>query len=396
MPIVTKTLALPLVLALLSPANAFAQRREVTAHGSNQIFWATSIEKGTGANATEQSKLLSRQIMDKGEWQALAPLPARILSISSQGQDLSAEAIVLLENNVPNAGAERLWAWFSAPTFVKGELRSAGRYSYGPVLPRGAKPLAIAGGKNQRLLWAIGRNLATPASATRSTTIPSATRPAPEIIQPNLTLFFLDGREWTPVEVFWPRELDDDQDVIPLIVLNNLPVIAAIANGHIRIYELDREGRNWRQTHTVQVQPAPRYVKLLNLAERPALWIQSQDAGVVGDIWTPDGTFRLSFTNSGPIPSANDMDVTFAGDELRLVFRRDNELYEKSYGRGGSENPAGLAKINASNRTTQPPIQWVTTAIMAVFTVLIISTLLRRRAADREESRDREKDRDDE
>ena len=172
---------------------------------------------------------------------------------------------------------------------------------------------------------------------------------------------------------------------------------ALLSGQEVRIYELNRYERNWKHLHTVEVKPEPYHVKLFGIEDRPALWIQPQPGeNRLGHVWTADRTFPLGFTDSGVLPSADDVDVTYAGDELRVVFRRDKKLFEKRYTRLGDESGAPI-EIIGTMRTGAPGFQWVTTAVMAVFTVLIISTLLRKRTAEREEQgRERDRDRDEE
>ena len=387
-----------------------AEPRAVFAQGSPQLFWVALAQKGTIGNTPEQVQVLHRRLADKGDWFAGLPMPARVLAVSSQGHDLGAESILLLETfkpaevpvgqKAPDVVAERVWAWYSGPVFDRNEVRSDGRFSYGPVLPNKARPLAVAGEAGSRVIWGIGRStqpIATSAPTTSTTQRAMATSlPAGH----GVGLYSLEGEQWKTHSIPWPSDFDNNADLVELAVARGRPVIALEAGNQIRIYDLPREANEWRLVHAAQVEPKARRYKLLVVSDRPALWIQPEPSEGLGTIWTPDGTFKLGLKEGGALPNPKEVDVTHAGDEFKVVFRREQngtaKLYEKSYSSGGSHE-GDLKEIAWTTASAQPPIHWVTTIIMTIFTVLIISTVLRRRAAEREgDGRERDRDRDDE
>ena len=400
-----------LVLTVLSDGIALhaAEPRAVFAQGSRELFWVALAQKGTAGNPPEQVQLLHRRMADKGDWFAGLPMPARVLAMSSQGHDLGAESILLLETfkpadvpagqKAPDVVAERVWAWYSGPVFDKNELRSDGRFSYGPVLPNKAKPLAVAGEAGSRVIWGIGRS--TPPVVTSAPTTSTTQRAVPTSMPAGhgVGLYSLEGEQWKTHSISWPAEFDNNADLVELAVARGRPMIALEARDQIRIYDLPRDANGWRLVHAAQVEPKARRFKLLAVSDGPALWIQPEPTEGLGTIWTPDVTFKLGLKEGGALPNPKDVDVAHAGHEFRVVFRREQggtaKMYEKPFSKDGGEGD--LKEIAWTTASAQPPIHWVTTIIMTIFTVLIISTVLRRRAAEREgDGRERERDRDDE
>jgi hypothetical protein len=248
-----------------------------------------------------------------------------------------------------------------------------------------------------RSLYALG--VAPPetvaATATRSTGTGGATAPAtkaPPPQSPRPVLYLLAGDKWTPLPADWPKEAGGSEDLASVHVIGGVPHLAApvgTAGDAVRIYRLVRESSSaaWMPTddEVVKVGAPPRFVKLLNSDERPALWVQGTAAGeALGSLWSrKHGLAKVQF--SGVAPKAEDVDVTVASD-VRLFFRRDGKPYEQHFNWDGI--PSGpAAPLDWTRLATNPSINWLTTAFMTVLAVLLVSTLLRRRSMGRDDER---------
>jgi hypothetical protein len=176
-----------------------------------------------------------------------------------------------------------------------------------------------------------------------------------------------------------------------IAVIGRAPHLAVPTDADVvRIYRLNREAGSaeWELAHEVRVAAAPRFIKLLNNDELPALWVQSTDAP--GSLWSRKyGLEPIQF--SGAKPKPEEVDVTVSSD-VRLFFRRDGKPYEQHYSWDGT--PAGPPQLLDWTRPrTDPSIHWLTTVFMTVLAVLIVSTLLRRRHMASSSSRDDDRDR---
>jgi hypothetical protein len=274
-------------------------------------------------------------------------------------------------------GIERRgWAWFSADR----QLISS-RFSYGPPLPAGVRLLTMAG--DVRSLYALGAPLAEAGTGTRPATgaTRGATAPAGEVSQP--TLFLLAGDKWTPLPADWPKEAAGGaEDLASLHVIADAPHLAVpVGQNVVRVYRFARDQGAWVQTDEVRVDAAPRFIKLMNSEDRPALWVQTD---ALGGLWSRKHPFaKIEF--SGAKPKAEEVDVTVASD-VRLVFRREGKPYEQHFNWDGSASgPATV--LDWTRPRTDPTINWITTAFMTVLAVLLVSTLLRRRSMSRDDDR---------
>lgn len=355
-------------MALLHDPARAAETRSVLAHGAGRVseeinpVWVALIEEKD--KQPPETLVLLREQFGGSNWQQLPAVPTRTLAITSH----STELVMLLEN--------RTWAWFSGSSV-------SSRFSYGPALPDRARILDLAG--DRKSLWALGRfsPAATQPASTQPTTTPA------ESSAESVRIYSLAGSSWKT----WPAELPEGQGARPLNV--SLALIAeqphvAVSSGdqYVRLHKFDPNAQTWSEVTSFRLDAAPRQVKLLNSKERPVLWIQTGEG--VGLLRSGDRSTPL--TLAGPAPSPQDLDLTVVGDQFRLYFRRDAKLYEQRYTSEGAAD-GEPALVSWTRPQIQPPIHWLT-AVMAVMAVLLISSLLRRRNAARDQDQRQDEDDD--
>ena len=367
--------ALPLLCLVMLPVSAqgaASPRRDVLVHAAGRYsdkspIWIAMVEAAAKDSQTEKTIVLAREGIGEKKWQQFSDTPARAVGLTSHGTEL----VVMLAGKPSD---RRGWAWFSE------------RFSYGPPLPAGMRLLTMAG--DVKTLYALGAPAIAPAGPTRPATAATALRgdaaaaaPATRPSQP--TLYVLDGDTWKPFAAHWPKEAAGAEDLASLHVIDGAPHLAAPAGeGVVRVYRLSTNpAAAWVQTDEVKVDIEPRFVKLLNADERPALWVQTD---AVGGLWSRKHPFaKLQF--SGVLPKPEEVDVTVASD-VRLFFRREGKPYEMHFNWDGSASgPATV--LDWTRPRTDPTINWITTAFMTVLAVLLVSTLLRRRSMTKEDER---------
>lgn len=357
---------------LLSSTMALSARaaggRDVLAHGaarqgeSSSPIWVALIQSKDGQ---EQTSLLTREKLGEATWVQMPKMPSRVVELTAQ----STEAVVALKT--PKNQPQR-WGWWS------------NRFSYGPPLPERMTLLALAG--DAKTLWALGQ-LGERAAATAATQ--SATRPVAPV------LYQLTNGSWAPQSAAWPAGLDlAGPDDVSMVLIGGRPVVA-VSSGDENIHLLQWDAGSW--TRLGQIKPdstPPKYFKILNMGERPVVWAQpDRPDDSLGGLWTREGKF-IKLMLSGAAPRAADMDLTVAGDQVRLFFRRDGKLYEQRYAFDGSPTQQPLELNIEPVRSEDPMNNWVTIAVMAVLTILILNVLMRRRTANREEDEQNRSDED--
>lgn len=366
-------------------AAAAAPQRDLLAHAGERFsdkispIWVAMIEAPLKEGLPEQTVILAREEIGDKKWHQLPDTPARVIGLTSHGTEL----VVMLEGK-DGSPTGRTWAWFSV------DRQSATlRFSYGPPLPPSVRLIALAGDDE---MYALGVGSPEIGVATRPAvsgeagaastraTAPATTQPA----QPSL--FMLTGDKWTPLAAEWPKEAAGAAGLASLQVIGDVPHVAVPTGpDEVRIYRFERDPAGWVEAAVVSVEGEPRYVKLLNADERPALWVQTV-GNPLGSLWSLRyQVAKVQF--AGATPNADEVDVTVASD-VRLFFRRDGKPYEQHFNWDGT--PTGPAVVLDWTRPrADPSMNLLTTVFMTVLAVLLISTLLRRRAMARDEDRDR-------
>lgn len=384
---------------------------DLLSHGAGPLgmgidpVWVARIQTEP---AGPRSTIVYRERPD-AEWIQLSSIPARVVGLTHHGSDL----IVLL--NDP-AGRTR-WAWMSAPS----------RFAYGPALPH-ADILAMAG--NRTSLWALGvpnppapatlpatTPLTTPAPSDSSAppaatplTISDPPAPAAAPAQPPALprLYRYERGAWQLIGGDWPDDAPSDfsppntsaasadpgpgdsrpapsRPALSMQLVDGLPVVA-VASGQT-IHLLRHEGGSWRKLSAAEAGSWQRF-KLIGLANRPALWVQPRPlTDSAGTIWV-DGEPAFELTLSGPLPRGEDLTLCATAAMLHVIFQRDQKLLDQHF------TFAGAASGEPTEILWRPPARhgavesWLTIGIMAVLTILILNSVLRRRSTPREEDRD--------
>lgn len=319
--------------------------------GTNPV-WLAWVGRPADAKAglPDFTTVLLRENFGSSSWRALQPIPSRVVAITSHRGEL----VVLLNNR-------KTWAWFSASSQTSGE-----RFSYGPMLPQKQAILAIAGDNNS--LWALGESI-IPASA------PSTQPGAP-------TLYSLTGETWTARGATWPAGVDlPETQRLSMLVIRDAPFLAAASgDGFIHLLQFSAKERQWNELRKSPFDVAGRQpFKLLNIHDRPALWIAGKTPAMLGAIHTLERPTPISLPKLSRVP--DQLDLTVAGDQIWVLFQSEQKRYQQRLGLDGSESESAPVQISAvASRSELPKEHWFTIGIMTVLTLLILSTLLRRRA----------------
>ena len=361
-----------LCMALLplgtAEAPAAQEPRRVMAEGSGPVspgspLWLVLVDP----NAPSTRVLVREQFGVKKDWVQLPGLPARVGHVTTHGSEL----VVVIDP--PDHHATQ-WAWFSMA-----REPASYRYSYGPKLGRDTRILAMAG--DRRTLWALGEP-AAPAllPSTRPATAP-ATQPAAPV------LYQLKGETWIAQEAVWPADVPVGPAArFSMAIIQNRPTLAVPAeDAFVQLMQFD--AGKWAKLARVKVQPnPPEHIKVLELDQRPALWIQppAPQEGV-GEIWVDGKYFALEWKSETPRPE--NVSVTVAGDQIRVFYQQGEQLLEQRYRLTGEREGEAIA-IKPVILQGEDQMQWVTIAILAVLSVLILNTLLRRRTMPKDDERE--------
>lgn len=340
----------------MATAALAAEPRNLFAHGTwghsgaDNPIWLASVEMRNGT--TQTMVLVREQLKDSAtgttQWTAAAPISGRIIDLTRQ----STEAVLLRSRKSPNS-----WMWLSS------------RSSYGPSLPDNQEVLAMAGESGIRgraaRLWALGRP--APLTTMAATTAPSARSGSP-------VLYLLKGEGWVAQNANWPASLDPAPvEAISMAVIDGKPTLAVpFGRNQIELLQLGDNG--WLELQRCKTAHPYKYVKLINLDDRPAIWTQSDDG--VDRIWTDTREFSLSVPGAAPKPQ--DVAVTAAGDQIRLFWKRGPKILEQRYDKDGV--PQGQQVEVQIARTQESQMQWAIIAVAAIAGILILNVILRRRA----------------
>jgi hypothetical protein len=250
--------------------------------------------------------------------------------------------------------------WFS----YSAEPTSSFRFSYGPQLPGSARIVSLAG--NGKSLWALGK---MPESTHDQGAHPPATQPA------GLRLFLLIGGDWQERSAPWP-ETPGQRQLLSMQIINDEPHVAVWTGGtsSIRIYKLPKNASEWAKVDEMLLGQTPSRIKLLTIDRSPAVWCQGDTP--IGQIWMHGHWVPLTFSEAQPEPAK--VDVTVAGDQIRVVFRRGKDLLEQRYLTSGTPDGKPTPVVYASQRTSASS-NWLGTGIMALVAMLIAGALLRKR-----------------
>ncbi len=368
-PLPSRFLVWAILLAVSTASFAAAQspyRRAVLTHGSTPTpsraahIWFASIRTGP----EPMTLVLSHEVLGDSRWKEYPAIPARALALTQHAGEL----ILLLQ--------DRSWAWYSV-------TEQAERFSYGPQLPARAKIMALAG--NDDSLYAIGQ---PPRPAARPESAPS-TQPTTQPVAPALYRF--RSATWTRLVTTWPPDAPDSLDSHPLwleIVADQPHFAVLCPDRSIRLYRLARNAENWTLLHSLPAPEHLRFLKVLNLKGLPAIWIQT-DRGV-GTL-VADGR-STPLAPPQPSPTPDEMDLTVAGHQLRLLFRQNSNFHEQRYTLSGLPDGAPTQLVAISKRG-DAPATWVVMTVMMVLAVFMVVSFLRRRPAPTDEDRPEDPDR---
>jgi hypothetical protein len=350
-------LASALIILLICASSApCAEPADVMVHGAG---------RSSGANATNPvwivqyidskdpkdagSIVYFREKIGDDKWQQFEKIAFRVVEITSHASEL----VVVKDNRTS-------WAWFSS------------RFTYGPELPDHQKILAIAGDKKN--LWAIGSPTSRSAATTRST---ATTRPSLPILHQ------LIGDTWTAQDVPWPAGISfDTPEQVSMTIINENPIVAInTGDRFIQLLQYSRTSRRWEKMKAIESTPKPpRWFKLLNFADQPAVWVWAEGDAGLGQIWTINRPITLPDVSGIDV---GDADVTIAGDTIWLVYHNNQgKLLQQRFNSDGSKVDDTAKEVSWNKpQGANNHGDWITIGVMTMLTFLILSALLRRRAA---------------
>src|SRR5207244_3638988 len=116
-----------------------------------------------------------------------------------------------------------------------------------------------------------------------------------------------------------------------------------------------------------------------------------------GQVISQNRTIKLAGRASGV--SLTSLDLTSGGDQFWAIFMLDapsgspnaasHKLYQQRFAFDGTPAESQPNQLVVASAKSEIPIDWVTVGVMALLLVVILNTLVRRRAAMRDEE-DRE------
>jgi hypothetical protein len=363
--------ALLWALAGVESAQGAAPRRELLVHAGERYsekispIWVALVEPPLKEGQGERTVVLTREEIGDKKWQQLPEIPARVVGLTNHGSEL----VVMLEGK-DRTLERRTWAWFSVDWTTR-----ASRFSYGPPLPQSVKLVGLGG--EERALYALGI-LPPDVQAGKGAATTQSAQPA----RPRL--FVLEGDKWAALEGAWPKEAAGAAELASLHVIAGVPHVAVPTGQEtVRIYRFARDPGEWLEVEAVKLEAEPRSVKLLDQDDRPALWVQTDAAGMLWSRKHELGKVQLS----GATPKADEVDATVSSD-VRLFFQRDGKAYEQHINWDGTATGQPVP-VEWARPRSDPTLNLLTTVFMTVLAVLVVSTLLRRRSMARDEERDR-------
>jgi len=350
-----------LAALMVAAAGRASEDRAVFAQGSPRAsqsasaMWLAVVE---ARRPGEETRLLFREKLGDNNWMEIQRIAARVTGLTTHRGELVAKLVI-------SPGQPPAWAWIST------------RFSYGPNLPDKAMLVALAG--DRTTLWALGRPVRRSASA--------ATGPAAS----PLVLYRLAGETWRVYQASWPADTDvSAAETVAMAVIADRPTVAVAAADEV-IYVLQLEGSRWTRLERLKVTPPPRYFKLIEVAQRPALWCQPEGVEEgIGGMFAAGRYFRIDIP--GPAPRPGEVDVTSAGDQIRVFWRRGEKLMEQRLDASGRAEGQPV-ELRLSYPRDDSSTQWTAIALGALAGILILNALFRRRQSPgqgREEGSDRE------
>jgi uncharacterized RDD family membrane protein YckC len=326
------------------------------ADGDRGHVWLVALEQPGIARGGVRSVIMHRDLGSTEGWRGMPPLDLRAVHLAGQGP----EPVILFANG--------RFAW------VSGE-----RFTYGPALPGGAAIMAMAG--DRQTLWALGvGSPAEPATsaATSPATTAAAKRSGSTYPTTGPAMLFALQRQWTLRHVWAVDQHSLIPGLVSMVVLGQDPVVAcATAEGAIHVQRFGQQPQRWL---SMDHDRTLRDLKLINAGGAPCLWTLHAD-----------GSCQLRLLDSGsPQPIALKLerplqpghaDLTFGGDELRLIYQADNQLWEQRYSRYDAQPAGGPERLSPSRPAPPPKIDWWTVIGLAVLTFVILGALRKQRSA---------------
>lgn len=342
-----------MVLALASAARAAEEPKaaDVLAHGDSDRFWVAQVSPLNTVPKSLQTTVYYRLNGQEDNWQVMARIPARAVSLASRG----AQAAALLDD-----GQWMLLFTDSTP------------YTTGP-LPPPARMIALAGSRDA--WWAVGLvpggKAALGSPRTQPTTRESAAASQPAQTRPataRLVLFSLTSNDWKPI-----AELPDDLPGAPeasLSVINESPYVAFRgATGAVEVRHL--EGSRWvSDAEGIPVLPGERF-KMLSHPMLARLWVEQASGPDLVYVFGPKPTRPMRLE---PVPGSTPTTRTlaFAIGKLRMVADVHDKLIEQDFSvesaaPDGKAAPLKLPQNGSLDQIHQ--IQWIVVTVALAIAV---------------------------
>jgi hypothetical protein len=172
------------------------------------------------------------------------------------------------------------------------------------------------------------------------------------------------------------------------------------ASDLIRVFQYDPKLKQWAKgAHEVKLAGKVRDFKLLDLGRKPALWVWLEaDTGTVGRLMSITEASRSppefslapnpELTPSIASLGSSDVDFTVVAEEVWAAYRHPGTKKTALQRYQTTGSLAGQPTELAWTAPRRGQVEWVTVSVMAVLTLLILATLLRRKSATREDRAD--------
>ena len=197
-------------------------------------------------------------------------------------------------------------------------------------------------------------------------------------------LWQLIGDTWTAADVPWPAGVSFQMpDQISMTIINENPTLAVnTGDAFIQLLQYSHTAKRWEKLREgrLEAKPSPpQWFKVLNFADQPAVWVWADTTGGQGEIWTPNRSIKLPEIKGIEV---GDADVTVAGDQIWLVYRNNQgKLFQQRFNLDGSAPEQPSAVVSKRPPSMNSHSDWITIGVMTMLMFLILSALLRRRAA---------------
>jgi hypothetical protein len=197
-------------------------------------------------------------------------------------------------------------------------------------------------------------------------------------------LFALEGGTWS-AKADLPEPIAA-ASAVSVAVVDKQPIIAARGEGPaIRTYRFAPDTRAWSDLGVATPQFEAEDFKLLAAPGRPILWaaprtgagslfLLSSNATSAGGAWSAPVDLKLE--NESPPSWART--ITISAERVRLLFSRDQKLFEQVYELNGTPVDGPAPIVVQTGPASETVYYWMNLAVATALLVLFLGTMRKR------------------